>query len=506
MSKLEGALWGFRKVKNKISIITVLILFLLILVSCASTTQITEEKNTEGNIFYEFRSEINKERKDEYSKHYSYSDFNQYLKTVSSDRNALSSSEISRLKAGDGIQKSFLTYQEMEEDVNLFFNALRANYGAYYYWGGFERFDGLRLSVLEEFKGKRKIGRDELKIALTKATSFIIDGHFGIEGSNNLRGEEYWYYYVPEVCLEKTEEGFIWISPEEEIYSFLSCDNPEVTIERTLFPDGTLGYGLVQFVKQKDHHDTDVLYFEHNGQIGNMDIVWKESTPLHTKSQRNPGFLYLKQGKVTYIRLRSFDTKYVDQLEKFQDSGSAARNNSLLVFDLRSNGGGNNQYMNTWFEHLTGKQPDVKRAEGRRNGPLNDFKFSESYKVTKSQGTIVNRSGTVIILVDNQCGSSGESALNALKTLKNSIAIGTNSIGCETFGNQRGFYLPNSAIWFQYGTDIRCFSNTMENLDGKGFLPDIWADPITAHDAVEKMLIKYGIASPEDLKDLIASK
>jgi hypothetical protein len=471
--------------------------------SCSTTPEVVEDLN---NDFYAFKAEINAERVKEYKTVYDYSDLKAFLIDNSSDKNALTSSEINALKSGKTKNKSILTYQEMEEDVDLYFRVLRSHWGAYYYWGGNEKFNSVKQSILDKFKGKTSILSDDLESVMHEAMNFIVDGHFQLGSGKKAHfvsdENKYWFCYTDDVFL-KDESGF-YCEKEGKRYHWVGCDNPDVSIERRLFDDGTLAYGLVQFTPKAYIHDSDEIVLLCEGQEIKTTVKWTRSKPLSEDSLRNPSFKLVKSDGVSYLRLYSFDTNYVDQLEAFAKSGTSARGSGLLIFDIRSNGGGNSRYLNEWFNSYKGFQHDIKEANGRRNGDLNNSRDnSEAYSYRASQGTIINHKAPVIVLVDNNCGSSGESAYNALRTIKNSIVIGTNTSGCASFGNVVNYVLPNSGIHFVYGTDLRSFSDPMENMDGKGFLPDIWCNPSTVMTAVERMLIKYSIVNEETLAELM---
>ena len=488
--------------KNTLLIFVVLII--VIFSSCSTSSSKVEDID---NAFFAFKAEINSERRAEYRKNYNYSDLEKYLVGNNSDKNALTLSEINTLKNGKSENKKTLSYEEMEEDVDLYFRVLRSHWGAYYYWGGNEKLNSVKQSILDYFKGKSSIWSEELSSVMHDYLSFIVDGHFQLGSGKEARfitdKDKYWFCYTNDVFL-KDENGF-YRNIDGIRYYWVGCDNPNVSIQRRLFDDGTLAYGIVQFTPKAYIHDSDQIVLQYEGQEIKTTVDWIRSKPLSEKSIRNPSFKLTKSDRVAYIRLYSFDTDYRDQLEAFEKSASSVKWSNLIIFDIRSNGGGNNRYFNKWFETYTGSKVDVKEANGRRIGPLNNTEKETGvyYNLRKSQGSIKNNSASVIILVDNNCGSSGESALTGLSTLTNSIVIGTNSSGCESFGNVVTYRLPNSGISFTYGTDLRSFSDPMENIDGKGFLPDIWCDPSTAMTAVNNMLIKYNVSDEETITELM---
>lgn len=476
---------------------------LLITTSCSTTGGRNEVTLSESdNAFEVFRNQINKERSREYAKIYDYRELRKYLVDSYSDRNALTAAEIETLQNKKTENKLVLTYEEMKEDVDLYFRVLRSHWGAYYYWGGNEVFDKVRDSILEKFEGSNMISKTDLTSVMHKSMNFVKDMHFQIgtgrkEAHFVSEEEKYWFCYTDDVFF-LDDTGFYHEEDGRKWY-FAGCDNGSVSIERRLFSDGTLAYGLIQFAPRNEIHSEDTVKLRSGDEEKTEKTIWTESTPYSSDSLKDPDFKMIKDGSYSYIQLRSFDDNWKNKLVDFQNSGSKVRGSDLLVFDIRSNGGGNSRYFSNWFESFTGNSEDPKKAKARRTGTLNETSTGsgDAYVINESQGTLQYNSKPVIILVDNNCGSSGEVALTGMKTLRNSIVIGTNSAGCETFGNVRSYALPNSGINFVYGTDLRCFSSKMENIDGKGFLPDIWCDPIEAIVAVQNMLVKYGVSDSD---------
>ena len=495
---------------NRRNIRIVLFLFvsmILIPTSCSTTVGNGVATLSEtDNAFEVFRNQINRERRREYSATYDYSALREYLVDDSDDRNALTPAEIETLQNGKTANRTILTYEEMKEDVDLYFRVLRSHWGAYYYWGGNEVFDNVRDSILERFRDSDSITKSELTNVMHESMDFIKDYHFqigtGKEAHFISEDERYWFCYTDDVFyLDETgfyheEEGLKWY--------YAGCDNESVSMERRLFSDGTLAYGLIQFAPRNGIHAEDTVMMR-SGETEKAKLVsWTESTPYSEKSLSDPDFRMVRDGSFSFIQLRSFNEKWKYKLEDFQNSASDVRGSDLLVFDIRSNGGGNSRYFNNWFRSINRNDQDTKMANARRTGPLNDTSAGSEYafQIHESQGTIQNNPEPVIILVDNNCGSSGESALRGMRTLGNSMVIGTNSIGCDSFGNVRSYVLPNSGINFVYGTDLRCFSDRMENIDGKGFLPDIWCDPADAISAVRNMFVKYGLIDPDKVDSI----
>lgn len=87
-----------------------------------------------------------------------------------------------------------------------------------------------------------------------------------------------------------------------------------------------------------------------------------------------------------------------------------------------------------------------------------------------------NFDGTLILLVNSDTASSGESAVLYARSCKNLLLIGENTMGCNTFGNVESYELPHSRIVCRIPNVINLCPNPNDCLEGYGFVPDYWVD------------------------------
>lgn len=100
----------------------------------------------------------------------------------------------------------------------------------------------------------------------------------------------------------------------------------------------------------------------------------------------------------------------------------------------------------------------------------------------------------VIVLINNNVASAGEEFVSYLRTLNNVLFIGTNTSGAVLIGSNTSWYLPNSNIAINSGTNIN-LPPTMENMDGKGFYPDLWVNSEDIVDRVINFINKYDLSN-----------
>ena len=181
------------------------------------------------------------------------------------------------------------------------------------------------------------------------------------------------------------------------------------------------------------------------------------------------------------------------------------RDAKLIIFDIRANGGGADEFGRSWVENFCGQQPETTAAWSTRVSALRNaagvrdgFAPEEGtsgfyYHVANLEGWQLPNDIPIIVLVDDMCGSSGESMLNFLRELDNVLVVGSNSSGYQICGNVMSFRLPRSGIYFSFGASFG-LSFTTENVDFKGYEPDVWCDPAHALDAALNLILRYGLA------------
>ena len=101
--------------------------------------------------------------------------------------------------------------------------------------------------------------------------------------------------------------------------------------------------------------------------------------------------------------------------------------------------------------------------------------LSESLPYDRQKGTY---NGTLIMLVNSDTGSAGETAVLYGKSLRNFILIGENTMGCNTFGNVASYELTNSHIICRIPNVINLCEEPADCMEGEGFTPDYWVDSV----------------------------
>ena len=401
-----------------------------------------------------------------------------------------------------------VSYANAVADVELFFRALRYAYGAYYYFGGDDAFFAARDKVLASLKGKSSISGKALSELIFSQILFMKDSHFSI---NNMRTTEdrsvrYEYCFCRGQAFAKDENGYYKMIGGKKWY-FVSCSDSTVALEPTLLSTGELCYSPVRFRPLQGAAADDTLLLQSESGTRTESIHWELSVPYVEGGSLVPDIELLRSRDIVYISERNFNKHFSEELNRFAATGADVRNAKLIIFDIRSNGGGQSQYIQDWIENYSGIRPQQKECAATRHTALSLYESvavgEEYYSHALLPGKVIENDTPFLVLVDDRCGSSGESALTMLHTLDNVISIGGNSAGFQIGHNVAGFSLPRSGISFQMCCGIG-FLNHIENVDHKGYAPDIWCDPTDALSAALLMAKRYGLAEAKDLQGLQA--
>ena len=389
-----------------------------------------------------------------------------------------------------------------EADVELFFRAIRASYGAYYYFGG-ENFDAAEAEVMDWLAARGSVQSCELGEKLSEALDFVRDAHFFVWSSNN-RDEifRYEYFYCTGQSWARDGDGYYKYIDGVK-WHFEGFTDSRVRMEPALTRAGELCWAPVLFCRPADMSESAVTLKNAAGETMSERLVWTESE-AYSESTRVPDYNLLEENGIVYISERNFNLSYEELLNGFVDDAASVRDAELIIFDIRSNGGGANHFCRDWVENFCGQSPQLTEAWSVRVSKLYNAAMARDGLQTESgtsgfyyhagavTGSQLPNDIPIIVLMDDTCGSSGESMLNFLKAMDNVLVVGSNSAGFQLCGNVRGYSLPNSGVYFDFGTSLQ-FAFTTDNVDFVGYEPDVWCDPAYALEAALNLTLRYGL-------------
>lgn len=388
-------------------------------------------------------------------------------------------------------QTAYLTDEEARQDVAALFEALRAAYGGYAYFGGDRVFVSVEAEVLQAAEAAQRedgaLPRRQLAQILRQHLSeYIRDSHFGIRRERLNQGGVQ-TYYVP---------GLVFGAPGEV------GGVPNELIRRTISPTGELAYGLLALSQTG----------EDLPQSAEVDGAWVPLTWVRAEPVGFSGPICStsRENGVPVLGLRGFSASGSQEeraLSAFANGGVKYRGEPILVLDLRGNGGGNDAYPLSWLAGYLGSPAHAKELRATRYTGLmlNLLKQVESDQsaiqeaekrmgtcvVSSSERTVGENEGIIFVLVDHRTASAAEGFLFRLRAVENTIVVGSNTAGCIGFGNVSTIYLPHSGIPVQFGATIS-FRERLESVEGRGILPDLWVPP---EEALRAVLALCGVES-----------
>ena len=427
--------------------------------------------------FADVLARINADKKALLEQKGAFSGFSGWLK---SDKNLLTQAEIDGLTAHSASKT--VSYQQAVADIALYFKTLKYAYGAYYYFGGDEAFNAAESAAVAALRGKTSVTPAAIAQAIFDSVDFVMDGHFSVGGPSIVEYDAYKkiYFYCDLVFYREGDRFYLPLNGENWYFSRFS--NPNVSMEYTLTKGGRLVYSPA-LVCPITEVQRDTVTLVKGDQTKELTIHWTESRSMLGAYAHAFDFQTLRKDGVAYLSLRSFDGSDPVTLNKFAASGAALKDADVILFDIRGNGGGSDIYGDMWVKNFSGHNIALPTAHSNRvtalsYGSLGHERVEEIY----IEGKMIPNDIPILVLVDNYCASAGESMLLFLKTLENAVIIGSSSAGYQLAGNRVDLTLPNSGVPFSFGTSFG-FKFDTTNVDGVGYAPDIYCDPIHALDA-----------------------
>ena len=469
-------------------------------------------KATYQNAFETLLGSVNEKRRTDMASEVTFDGFEDYIVNDPSTIDLLSDDEIKALVTNHPTRQS-VSRDDALADVDLLFRALHNAYAAYYYFGE-DKFDAAEAEVKAWVQKQKTVNVEKLGQTINTALQFVQDAHFAIRpGEENVKQQKAWYSYIgTEQRFFKDDSGYYRMIDGEKWYVD-SLSNKSSEMSPVLRANGSLGYAPTLLCHGKAGSSDTITLRNGDGVTRTDKIVWKANESLldDTWDRSSACYRYLEENGILYLSIRLFDSRrFADTvLPEYAASGSKAKNCKLVIYDLRSNGGGDDRYARTWTQNFTGaKSVEPKVAAGNRGSKLGNAAGFNWMSVGifdggVSRGNWLPNDIPVIVLMDSRCGSSGESALTFAKTMDNVIVIGSNSAGYQLCGNVYDYSLPCTGITACFGVSLS-FYGSMDNVDYKGYEPDLWCNPKTALQSVLNMVERYDLGSAEGVAALRA--
>jgi hypothetical protein len=256
-----------------------------------------------------------------------------------------------------------------------------------------------------------------------------------------------------------------------------------------------------------------------------VTLTGRPRVPREDGMSTKPAYEWRRAGEATIIRIRRFFGTPADLelLERFVKDYPAHRRSPLVVFDLRANDGGNDAYAYRWIAQAKRGPWEVKTWElyplgsftpwnawneevwdaiaqdrvddpasvTKRNAlrakwPLHAAELSIAVKTeTHQDRATVPYKGTIFVLVDGRCSSSGESTAMALREALGATLVGERTAGKLEYANVRLLALPRTRLRFFFPTKRNYFPTPVEAL---GVPADLYLPPELMTKPVEELI------------------
>ncbi len=227
----------------------------------------------------------------------------------------------------------------------------------------------------------------------------------------------------------------------------------------------TLDDGHVSFaVPDQEVFTSNLIYDQKIGsELLDLDLIkakYMNDTFKETYEGMN---LYGMIGNVGYFYLKGFR----DNLLEMNDILDSFDGADGLVFDLRSNGGGDFTYAITEFSRLTDEKRLVFRSRHKNGTGESDYDEWYDWYVEPS-GDYFDK--PIVVLTDRLTISAGERAVQILMTLPNVTVMGDTTNGA--FSNKIGKELANGWNYAVCPQQVVFIDGI--NYEGTGMPPDIY--------------------------------
>ena len=175
------------------------------------------------------------------------------------------------------------------------------------------------------------------------------------------------------------------------------------------------------------------------------------------------------------------------------ESAATLRDDPLVILDLRGNGGGSDTPAYEWcgsfspqtFRNCAGANLTRGVREGR--GRWTCWRNS-SFSYT-DDGVSRPYAGQLVILIDRDVASSGETFVRFASQIPGAVVVGENTMGCVSYGNCSIVEpLPNSAIRVRFGYTKFVENTVMPVREGAGFFPAYWIDEPDVFAGIARLL------------------
>ncbi|MGG5461269.1 S41 family peptidase [Clostridium sp. B9] len=479
--------------------------------------------NNKKEVFQDFIGELNKTR-EEFINNSEPVDLSKYAVRYEDEEAALSDEELELLSTITESSNGYILYEEAKEDIDYAFKLLKYNYGAYEYFGGDEVFNKSKEEVLNSLSKEEKISRDTVSLALFNGLETIItDGHFNIDGFNINMKKNLTNSFSKEHYFSKDGDRYYTLINNEKYYleEVDGSKDIEIFMKQSIDLEGNLTYVIgVTVGVAKSYSSIEIRLVNKENKVINKNISMSKNL-LEYDNGKMAYEEYERNGiKILDINSMSPTTPQDESLNLFMESGEKYADEPLLIIDLRGNGGGNQAYSAKWFtdyldkeffqptqsyilrdtkfnliniikrfEEIENIQPAEKSVLNQAKNELENGEYG-TWIMGNPKSEFIENDNLIFVLIDKGVASSGEGFIDYLRYKENVVLVGGNTAGVSLVIDSMPCQLPNSKVIMNFGKGV-VIGAEGDNLDGKGFEPDIWVNSSEALDLTLSLIENY---------------
>lgn len=460
-------------------------------------------------------------------------DYSKYVESDPKDNFYIGQYRVGYDEGTEFLREAVFSMEQVQADVDLLMRALQSNYGAYYYFGGDEKFLQVKEDIIKECGEAEELTGDFLLNCLLNHFSFLEDAHFSIEERSVSD------YQVPcfykETAFEKSAQGYCPLDENGNgdrtkiVTSVTGWENLDELFKRSIADDGSIVYypAVYQLAtwaeirgKQTGRHikpeDLTVHYADGSSEILTADPY--EPYPVDRKG--TPVSCHENQGVpvIASLTVENSEPKSDVRGKEFVAYAAQYREEPVLLVDLRANEGGHSQGASKWWETYAeravtanfvqifrGSLQDHLEVSRNPNGAnyissdtlLNIMGYKSVSPNFTAQYTLpdvfVDNDALLIILTSKYTASAAEHFLDIAHNVKNTLIIGENSAGW-LFGTstRKRVELPQTHLHLKFGNSYSIFPEDPGYFqEFRGFEPDLWVSAGDAEELAMKFIERY---------------
>ena len=383
-----------------------------------------------------------------------------------------------------------LTAAQAAEDVEYLFDAFRALYGPYDYFGGDETFGEHKAELLAQLEEKESWTAIEVQNLLVGELGFLKDGHF------NINGERTNLFQVPfffrEVAFYKTEEGDYISEKGKRVASVDGYSDLDELFKRSISPEGKIVYYPVLLQERnpfKDQSEPQICDEALTVRYANGSTQTLTAEPFQRYNERIEGDAVTEYHKDGEIPVFTIDSCYDGVMDEITAGAIMVARYPVGIVDIRANMGGSDSVSETWLRQYTYTNHQMFRNQFL----MNVFSGSTGYE----DGWVEN-DRVLIVLTSKNVASAAETFVDMAHNVENVLFIGENTWGAQVTSAAYHVWLPNSKCVVTMGHGLFEVPQDWDYYkELRGYEPDLWVPADEAEELAVKLMENLGAVQAE---------